>query len=351
MADQQQMQQTEEQTENTSESSTQTSNSDQNILGNSAVQDALGLNSEEIPLSLNAPFDEVYERNKERTQNMHVGLTESQLRDMEVFVRNWEQNKSRYETVSAKTNMPAPLIAALHWRESSADFGTYLHQGDPLGRPAVHVPSNIPVFYVWEDAAVHALSMRSSKNVQEQLQMTSETRSPNSIATYAEAYNGLGYHNRNTASPYVFSGTDQYSTGKYVSDGEYSSGTVDSQIGVMALMGAIGGLSTEQDMSPQGITPEFAWNKVLQGKKVLRKGDSGLEVKALQSKLQQLGFDIGPLDGDFGNGTKRIVIEFQSQHDETPDGVVGKNTAGKLQTAVQNIPTASPTEESTLSIE
>ena len=42
----------------------------------------------------------------------------------------------------ALVNVPAPLIAALHMRESSGKFNTYLHQGDPLGKPAVKVLSD-----------------------------------------------------------------------------------------------------------------------------------------------------------------------------------------------------------------
>ena len=53
---------------------------------------------------------------------------------------------------------------------------------------------------------------------------------------YAEFYNGLGYHQRGVPSSYVWSGTDQYKSGKYVADGKYSASTKDTQLGVMAMM-------------------------------------------------------------------------------------------------------------------
>ena len=137
-----------ENSESQSSTETQTSNSDQDILGNSAVQEILGFS--EAPANLQGTARDVYMQHAERTPEMNVGLTQVQQIDMELFLKNWEKNRHRYEEVSKATNMPAELIAALHWRESSADFDTYLHQGDPLGKPAVNVPNNIPVFYEWK---------------------------------------------------------------------------------------------------------------------------------------------------------------------------------------------------------
>jgi lysozyme family protein/peptidoglycan hydrolase-like protein with peptidoglycan-binding domain len=150
------------------------------------------------------------------------------------FTAIWEKNQARYEAVAAKTSIPAKLIAALHFRESSGSFSTYLHQGDPLGKPAVNWPSNIPVFYVWEDAAVHALNMKAS--IRKDLGLDANTTDMATIATFAEYYNGLGYHNKGKASPYVYSGTDQYDKGKYVRDGVYDAKVKDQQLGVLAMV-------------------------------------------------------------------------------------------------------------------
>jgi lysozyme family protein/peptidoglycan hydrolase-like protein with peptidoglycan-binding domain len=150
------------------------------------------------------------------------------------FTAIWEKNQARYEAVAAKTSIPAKLIAALHFRESSGSFSTYLHQGDPLGKPAVNWPSNIPVFYVWEDAAVHALNMKAS--IRKDLGLDANTTDMATIATFAEYYNGLGYHNKGKASPYVYSGTDQYDKGKYVRDSVYDAKVKDQQLGVLAMV-------------------------------------------------------------------------------------------------------------------
>jgi len=38
--------------------------------------------------------------------------------------------------------------------------------------------------------------------------------------TFAETFNGLGYSKNGHVSPYLYSGTDAYSSGKYVKDGK-----------------------------------------------------------------------------------------------------------------------------------
>ncbi|MFO0723680.1 MAG: peptidoglycan-binding protein [Myxococcota bacterium] len=159
-------------------------------------------------------------------------------RDVQAFEAHYRANQARYQAVADRTNMPPELIAAIHWRESHGNFGTYLHQGDPLGRPAVHQPRNIPVFHRWEDAAVHALSMHRS--AARALNLSSTSHDDAAMAAYAEMYNGLGYHYRGRPSPYVYSGTDQYTRGKYVADGVYRSNVVDQQVGVMALIRSLG---------------------------------------------------------------------------------------------------------------
>jgi hypothetical protein len=51
--------------------------------------------------------------------------------------------------------------------------------------------------------------------------------------------NGLGYAARGRPSPYIWSGTDQYRSGKYVRDGVYDPDAVDSQLGCAGLLMAM----------------------------------------------------------------------------------------------------------------
>ncbi len=66
---------------------------------------------------------------------------------------------------------------------------------------------------------------------------------------------------------------------------------------------------------------------------VLKQGSSGPEVKALQTKLKQLGFDPDGVDGTFGPGTEMAVIAFQKSKGLTADGKAGPTTMAALQSA------------------
>jgi len=177
----------------------------------------------------------VYLFNRMRAANASDSLTPQQEKDMERFVKSWETNKARYQQVAETTGVPAKLIASLHWRESTGNFGTYLHQGDPLGKQAVNEPANIPIFNEWEPAAEHALGMK--KGIRDAFKIDENTTDEAALTSYAERYNGLGYFNyRAMASPYVYSGSDQYKKGKYVGDGNWDPNHKDQQLGVLPMM-------------------------------------------------------------------------------------------------------------------
>jgi putative chitinase len=63
----------------------------------------------------------------------------------------------------------------------------------------------------------------------------------------------------------------------------------------------------------------------------LRQGATGPEVRALQQKLKDLGFDPNGVDGDFGPGTRAAVIAFQQSKGLQADGIAGPATLAALQ--------------------
>jgi len=142
-------------------------------------------------------------------------------------------SKPRYLTVSQKAGIPWPFIAVTHQRESSQDWGASLAQGDPWNRVSTHVPKGRGPFASWEDAAYDALvncSPYASRN---------KDWSIGGVLTLLEQYNGLGYVNRGLPSPYIWSGTDQYKSGKYVADGVFDPNAVDKQLGCAGLIMAM----------------------------------------------------------------------------------------------------------------
>lgn len=62
---------------------------------------------------------------------------------------------------------------------------------------------------------------------------------------------------------------------------------------------------------------------------VLRRGDSGEDVEALQTGLRNAGYNI-KVDGDFGPATERVVRAFQKANGLVVDGIAGEKTYSKL---------------------
>lgn len=64
------------------------------------------------------------------------------------------------------------------------------------------------------------------------------------------------------------------------------------------------------------------------GYRTLRKGDEGQDVKELQNILMKAGYELPKygVDGDFGEETLKAVKAFQTDHNLTTDGIVGKQT-------------------------
>jgi len=141
--------------------------------------------------------------------------------------------KARYQAVSVRTGVPWPFIAVAHERESSQNWSGSLAQGDPWNKISVHVPAGRGPFKSWEDAAVDALvncAPHAARN---------KDWSIGGTLTMLEQYNGLGYASRGRPSPYIWSGTDQYVSGKYVRDGVYDPNVVDQQLGCAGLLMAM----------------------------------------------------------------------------------------------------------------
>lgn len=157
--------------------------------------------------------------------------------------------KAKYEAVSARTGVPWAMIAVIHERESSQNWTGSLAQGDPWNRVSVHVPAGRGPFRSWEEAAIDALvncAPYAARNKDWSIGRT---------LTMLEEYNGLGYAARGRPSPYIWSGTDQYRSGKYVRDGVYDPNFVDGQPGCACLLKAMMALDSTITFAGAATTP------------------------------------------------------------------------------------------------
>ncbi len=157
--------------------------------------------------------------------------------------------KERYQAVSVKTGIPWPFIAVTHQRESSQDWNASLAQGDPWNQVSTHVPANRGPFRSWEDAAYDALvncAPYAARNTDWSI---------GGLLTLLERYNGVGYVAHGIPSPYLWSGTDQYKSGKYVRDGLFDPDAVDKQLGCAGLIMAMMQLDPSITFTGATITP------------------------------------------------------------------------------------------------
>lgn len=161
--------------------------------------------------------------------------------------------KPRYQAVEARTGVPWFVIAVIHERESSQNWFASLAQGDPINRVSTHVPAGRGPFKSWEDAAIDALV-----NCAPYLARNKDWSIAGTLLRL-EQYNGLGYANRHVPSPYLWAGTDQYRSGKYVRDGVYDPAAIDAQPGCAGLLIAMAAidrtLSFDGKMPPIAVVP------------------------------------------------------------------------------------------------
>lgn len=83
--------------------------------------------------------------------------------------------------------------------------------------------------------------------------------------------------------------------------------------------------------------------------RTLRKGYQGDDVKSVQSRLKELGYYAGSLDGKYGSGSMDAVRAFQTRHGLTVDGLAGARTYSILFSSqaqsvnvTVTVPTAAP---------
>lgn len=143
-------------------------------------------------------------------------------------------NKARYETVAGPLGLPWAFVAVIHNMEASQSFTCHLHNGDPLTARTVQVPSGRPKSgqppFTWEGSCQDALSMKGYK--------------PGMSWTIAETlyrlegYNGWGYrlHHPDVLTPYLWSFSNHYQSGKYVADGTWSQTAQSKQCGAAVLL-------------------------------------------------------------------------------------------------------------------
>lgn len=143
--------------------------------------------------------------------------------------------KKVYQEIEKATKVPWWVVGVIHQRESNQNFDTQLGQGDPLGQVSRHDPAGRgPFFNHPTDPPLHDAFYRAALDALIDCAPHAAKWtdwSSGGTLTILEEYNGLGYAMRGVPSAYVWSGTNQYMSGKFIADHVYRAGTKDVQEG------------------------------------------------------------------------------------------------------------------------
>ena len=160
------------------------------------------------------------------------------------------EGRAKYEAIQSITGVPWWFVGITHFMEAGMfypdHFQYHLHCGDrltgrtinrPAGRPKDNpgkgtLPPSKDNPYTWQESALDALRYMGYDKVKDW--------SIDKALQLFEKYNGLGYKKKGKPSPYLWSYTQHYISGKYTSDGVYDPKAVSKQPGVVALMKGLG---------------------------------------------------------------------------------------------------------------
>ena len=160
------------------------------------------------------------------------------LSEIENIITRILNSQNRYETVANELGIPWFFISVIHNMESSLNFDSHLHNGDPLSARTTHVPAGRPLTgnppFTWEQSAEDSLTLQ-------RLNLWNDWSLPG-ILYKIEEYNGWGYRRSHpeVLSPYLWSGSNNYTSGKYVADGRWSDTAVSNQIGAAVILRRMG---------------------------------------------------------------------------------------------------------------
>ena len=140
-------------------------------------------------------------------------------------------HRAQYEAIERATDCPWWWVGITHIRESNGDFTTYLGNGEPLNRVTRLVPRNRGPFPDFVSGAIDALTYQGYAGLK-------DWSLPAALYRF-EQFNGFGYVSHGINSPYLWSGTDLYQTGKFQetpAGSWFNPGLEDPQPGCAAML-------------------------------------------------------------------------------------------------------------------
>ena len=145
-------------------------------------------------------------------------------------------NQGRYQSVAAPLGIPWYFVAVIHNMECGLNFNGHLHNGDPLTARTFHDPPGRPPNgqppFTWEQSANDALTSHRPSIVNQ-----TDWSLP-AILYRLEGYNGYGYRGLTPPlnTPYLWSFSNQYTSGKFIADHVFDPNAVSGQCGAAVIL-------------------------------------------------------------------------------------------------------------------
>ena len=148
------------------------------------------------------------------------------------YMSRLEKFKPVYQDVATPMGIPWAFVGIIHGMECGFAFTTHLHNGDPLTKRTVNVPKNRPTTgeppFTWRDSARDALMLKG-------YHQESQWSVPRMLYLF-EKYNGFGYRSLGVPTPYLWSFSNLYVSGKFVADHEFDANAVSKQCGAAVML-------------------------------------------------------------------------------------------------------------------
>jgi lysozyme family protein len=143
-------------------------------------------------------------------------------------------HKAIYQQIEAATGVPWAMTAVLHRRESNANFGTYLGNGQSLAHITSMVPAGRGPFFgpnAFVNGAIDAYRVEGWGSVKDwRLEK---------ILYFCLLFNGVGSEAWGHPSSYIWGLTNIQQPGKWVRDHDWDPNYMDTQPGCAPLLATI----------------------------------------------------------------------------------------------------------------
>jgi lysozyme family protein len=184
-----------------------------------------------LPAPINSKrFDDLRDEYAQMFDRCH--LRPEFASNVEFYVSRLTRFKPVYKQLGDSLGIPWVFIGVVHGMECGFNFSTHLHNGDPLTARTVRVPKGRPTSgeppFTWIASARDALELKG-------LAQAADWSLP-MLLYRLEAYNGFGYRPRRVPTPYLWSFSNLYTTGKFVADGVFNADAVSRQCGAAVML-------------------------------------------------------------------------------------------------------------------